>query len=160
MARTCRKRPRKVELNFLGVYNGARATCSGTVEGASDVKFEATQIYSQENTLAADARCAVAKLKADKLSKGLDSGLRPRHSPHLDLLAQSQCKTIQVTVASSKSTAATTSAIAIQSGPLRRNRAMYRCGKARAGEKVERYQTDSSETAVLLRSDLTEISLK
>jgi len=81
VARTCRKRPRKVELNLLGVYNGARATCSGTVEGASDVKFEATQIYSQENTLAADARCAVAKLKADKLSKGLDSRLRPRHLP-------------------------------------------------------------------------------
>ena len=43
------------------------------------MKFEATLIYSQEDAPAAEARCAVVKLNADKLPKGLDSRSRPRH---------------------------------------------------------------------------------
>ncbi len=71
--------PDEVEVNLLGVCNGLVATCSGTAKEAPDVKFEATLIYSQEDAPAADARCAVVKLNADKLPKGLDSRSRPRH---------------------------------------------------------------------------------
>lgn len=71
--------PDEVEVNLAGVCNGLVATCSGTAREAPDVKFEATLIYSQEDAPAADAKCAVVKLNADKLPKGLDSRSRPRH---------------------------------------------------------------------------------
>ncbi|MBH5399968.1 hypothetical protein HZZ13_19555 [Bradyrhizobium sp. CNPSo 4010] len=69
----------EVEVDLSGVYSGAMATCSGTARQAPDVRFEATLIYSQDEAPAPDARCAVVKLKADKLPKGLDSRSRPRH---------------------------------------------------------------------------------
>lgn len=62
--------PDEVEVNLAGVCNGLVATCSGTAREAPDVKFEATLIYSQEDAPAADAKCAVVKLNADKLPKG------------------------------------------------------------------------------------------
>ncbi|QHP72607.1 hypothetical protein EI171_37985 [Bradyrhizobium sp. LCT2] len=71
--------PDEVEVDLAGVCNGLVATCSGTAKEAPDVKFEATLIYSQEDAPAADARCAVVKLNADKLPKNLDSRSRPRH---------------------------------------------------------------------------------
>ena len=71
--------PDEVEVDLAGVCNGLVATCSGTAKEAPDVKFEATLIYSQEDAPAADARCAVVKLNADKLPKGLDGRSRPRH---------------------------------------------------------------------------------
>jgi hypothetical protein len=73
--------PDEVEVNLSGVCSGMVATCSGTAREAPDIKFEATLIYSQEDTPAADARCAVVKLNADKLPKGLDSRSRSRHPP-------------------------------------------------------------------------------
>lgn len=69
----------QVEVRLSGACNGSVATCSGTAEEAPDVKFEATLIYSQEDAPAAEARCAVVKLNADKLPRGLDSRSRPRH---------------------------------------------------------------------------------
>jgi hypothetical protein len=69
----------QVEVKLSGVCNGLVATCSGTAKEAPDVNFEATLIYSQEDARAADARCAVVKLNADKLPKGLDGRSRPRH---------------------------------------------------------------------------------
>ncbi|MCW2225412.1 hypothetical protein M2232_008944 [Bradyrhizobium japonicum] len=69
----------EVEVKLSGVCNGLVASCSGTAKEAPDVKFEATLIYSQEDAPAADAKCAVVKLNADKLPKGLDSRSRPRH---------------------------------------------------------------------------------
>lgn len=71
--------PDEVEVNLTGVCSGAVATCSGTAREAPDIKFEATLIYSQEDAPAADAKCAVVKLNADKLTKGPDSRSRPRH---------------------------------------------------------------------------------
>jgi hypothetical protein len=71
--------PDEVEVDLAGVCSGLVATCSGTAKEAPDVKFEATLIYSQEDAPAADARCAVVKLNADKLPKSLDSRSRPRH---------------------------------------------------------------------------------
>ena len=73
--------PDEVEVNLTGVCSGAVATCSGTAREAPDIKFEATLIYSQEDAPAADAKCAVVKLNADKLPKGPDSRSRPRHPP-------------------------------------------------------------------------------
>ena len=73
--------PDEVEVNLTGACGGAVATCSGTAREAPDVKFEATLIYSQEDAPAADAKCAVVKLNADKLPKGPDSRSRPRHPP-------------------------------------------------------------------------------
>ena len=73
--------PDEVEVNLAGVCGGAVATCSGTAREAPDIKFEATLIYSQEDAPAADAKCAVVKLNADKLPKGPDSRSRPRHPP-------------------------------------------------------------------------------
>ena len=69
----------QVEVKLSGVCNGLVATCSGTAKEAPDVNFEATLIYSQEDARAADAKCAVVKLNADKLPKGLDGRSRPRH---------------------------------------------------------------------------------
>ena len=71
--------PDEVEVNLSGVCNGAVATCSGTAREAPEVKFEATLIYNQDDAPAADAKCAVVKLNADKLPKGLDSRSRPHH---------------------------------------------------------------------------------
>jgi len=68
----------QVEVKLSGVCNGLVATCSGTAKEAPDVNFEATLIYSQEDARAADAKCAVVKLNADKLPKGLDGRSRPR----------------------------------------------------------------------------------
>ncbi|OAF15631.1 hypothetical protein AYJ54_39580 [Bradyrhizobium centrolobii] len=68
----------EVEVKLSGVCKGAMATCSGTAREAPDVIFEATLIYSQEDAPIADAKCAVVKLNADKLPKGLDSRSRPR----------------------------------------------------------------------------------
>ncbi len=59
--------------------SGVVATCSGTAREAPDIRFEATLIYSQEEAPAPDAKCAVVKLNADKLPKGLDSRSRPHH---------------------------------------------------------------------------------
>jgi hypothetical protein len=69
----------QVEVKLSGVCNGLVATCSGTAKEAPDVNFEATLIYSQEDARVADAKCAVVKLNADKLPKGLDGRSRPRH---------------------------------------------------------------------------------
>ncbi|MBR0711555.1 hypothetical protein [Bradyrhizobium liaoningense] len=71
--------PDRVEVDLSGVCNGLLATCTGTAREAPDVKFEATLIYSQEDAPASDGRCAVVRLNADKLPKGLDSRTRPRH---------------------------------------------------------------------------------
>ncbi|WP_369726060.1 hypothetical protein AB8Z38_16070 [Bradyrhizobium sp. LLZ17] len=71
--------PDEFEVRLSGVCSGVVATCSGSAREAPDIKFEATLIYSQEEVPAADARCAVVKLKADKLPKGLDSRSRPHH---------------------------------------------------------------------------------
>jgi hypothetical protein len=71
--------PDEVEVDLAGACSGMVATCSGTAREAPDVKFEATLIYSQDDAPAADARHAVVKLNADKLSKGLDSRSRLRH---------------------------------------------------------------------------------
>ncbi|MCP3373913.1 hypothetical protein [Bradyrhizobium cajani] len=70
--------PDEVEVELSGVCSGAMATCSGKARQAPDVTFEATLIYSREDTPAADARCAVVKLNADKLPRGGDSRARPR----------------------------------------------------------------------------------
>ena len=66
------------EVNLSGLCNGAVATCAGTAPAAPDIKFECTLIYSQEDAVAADAKCAVVKLNPDKLPKGLDSRSWPR----------------------------------------------------------------------------------
>lgn len=71
--------PDEVEVYLSGLCSGAVATCSGTAKEAPEVKFECTLIYSQEDAPAADPKCAVEKLNADKLPKGLDSRSRPRH---------------------------------------------------------------------------------
>ncbi|MDA9509358.1 hypothetical protein XI09_32920 [Bradyrhizobium sp. CCBAU 11386] len=71
--------PDEVEVNLSGVSSDAMATCSGTARQAPDIKFEATLIYSQEDAPPADARCAIVKLNADRLPKGLDSRSRPHH---------------------------------------------------------------------------------
>ncbi|MDA9409883.1 hypothetical protein [Bradyrhizobium sp. CCBAU 45384] len=70
--------PDEVEANLSGDCSGAVATCWGTAKEAPDVRFECTLIYSQEDVVAADAKCAVVKLNSDKLPKGLDSWSRPR----------------------------------------------------------------------------------
>ncbi|WP_314959423.1 hypothetical protein [Bradyrhizobium cosmicum] len=64
----------EVEVELSGVCSGAMATCSGTARQAPDVTFEVTLIYSQEDAPATDAKCAVVKFNADKLSKGLEKG--------------------------------------------------------------------------------------
>ena len=72
--------PDEVEVNLSGACSGAVATCSGTAKEAPDIEFEATLIYnSQEDAPAADAGCAIVKLNANKLSRGLDGRSRPRH---------------------------------------------------------------------------------
>jgi hypothetical protein len=71
--------PDEVEVALSGVCSGAVATCSGTAKEVPDVKFEATLIYCQEDAPAADVRCAVVKLNADKLPRGLDSRSRQRN---------------------------------------------------------------------------------
>jgi hypothetical protein len=71
--------PDEVEVDLSGVCSGAVATCSGTAREVPEVKFEATLIYSQEEALPADPKCAVVKFNADQLPKGLDSRSRPRH---------------------------------------------------------------------------------
>ncbi|MEK9281662.1 MULTISPECIES: hypothetical protein [unclassified Bradyrhizobium] len=71
--------PDEVVVNLSGVCTGAMATCSGTAKEAPDVKFEATLIYSQEDTPVTDVKGAVVKLNSDKLPKGLDSRSRSRH---------------------------------------------------------------------------------
>ena len=68
----------EVEVNLSGVCNGAMATCAGTAIEVPAIKFECTLIYSQDDAPATDAKCAVVKLNADKLPKGLDSRSRPR----------------------------------------------------------------------------------
>lgn len=68
----------EVEVDLSGACSGAMATCSGTAKEAPDIKFEATLIYSQEEAVPADAKCAVVKLNPDKLPKGLDSRSWPR----------------------------------------------------------------------------------
>src|SRR5512139_2389013 len=71
----------EVEVNLTGTWNGKMATCSGTAREAPDVLFEATLIYSQEEAPQPDTKCAVVKLSADKLPKGLDSRSRPPRHP-------------------------------------------------------------------------------
>jgi hypothetical protein len=71
--------PDEVEVNLTGVCSGAVATCSGTAREVPDIKFEATLIFSQEDAPAADAKCAVVKLNADKMPKELRSRSRPHH---------------------------------------------------------------------------------
>lgn len=69
----------EVEVSLSGLCSGAMATCSGTAREAPDVTFEVTLIYSQEDSPVTEARCAVVKLNADKLPKGLDGRSRPHH---------------------------------------------------------------------------------
>jgi len=69
----------QVEVELSGVCNGLVANCSGRAKEAPDVSFEATLIFSQEDVPAIDAKCAIVKLNTDKLPKGLDGRLRPRH---------------------------------------------------------------------------------
>jgi hypothetical protein len=72
--------PDQVEAILSGVCNGARATCAGTAPEAPGVTLEATLFLSQEDdALAVGARCAVVKLNADRLPKGIDSRSWPRH---------------------------------------------------------------------------------
>lgn len=75
--------PDEVEVSLTGTWNGKMATCSGTAREAPDVMFEATLIYSLEEAPQPDPKCALVKLSADKLPKGLDGRLdsrsRPRH---------------------------------------------------------------------------------
>jgi hypothetical protein len=70
--------PDEVEVELTGLCSGAMATCSGTAREVPDIRFECTLIYSQEEALPTDTRCAVVKLNPDKLPKGLDSRSRPR----------------------------------------------------------------------------------
>ncbi|UVO40596.1 hypothetical protein KUL72_28940 [Bradyrhizobium arachidis] len=70
--------PNEVEVGLSGVCNGAVATCSGTAREVPEIKFEATLIYSQEEAVAVDSKCAIVKLNADKLPKALDNRSRPR----------------------------------------------------------------------------------
>ncbi|WP_027524895.1 hypothetical protein [Bradyrhizobium sp. Ec3.3] len=70
--------PDEVEVNLSGICTGAMATCSGHANEAPEVLFEATLIYSQNEVPATDAKCAVVKLKPDKLPKAMDSRSRPR----------------------------------------------------------------------------------
>lgn len=70
----------EVAVRLIGVCNGAMATCSGTAERAPDLPFEATLIYSQEETLP-EAKSGVVKLKTDRVAKGLDSRLVTRARP-------------------------------------------------------------------------------
>ncbi|MGV7215081.1 hypothetical protein [Bradyrhizobium sp. UFLA05-112] len=72
--------PDEVEVNLSGVCTGAMASCSGRAKEAPDVLFEATLIYSQDDVRATDAKCAVVKLKPDKLPKAMDGRSRPRLS--------------------------------------------------------------------------------
>lgn len=65
--------PDEVEVNLTGLCSGAMATCSGRAREAPEVGFECTLIYSQEDALPADTKCAVLKLNPDKLPKGFDS---------------------------------------------------------------------------------------
>ncbi|MGY8665839.1 hypothetical protein Q3C01_26275 [Bradyrhizobium sp. UFLA05-109] len=67
----------EVEVNLSGVCTGAMARCSGRAKEAPDVLFEATLIYSQDEVPAMD-KCAVVKLKPDRLPKAMDSRSRPR----------------------------------------------------------------------------------
>lgn len=70
--------PDEVEVDLSGMCSGAVATCSGTARQAPEISFEATLIYSQEEAAPADDKCAIVKLNADKLPKGLDSRSRPQ----------------------------------------------------------------------------------
>ncbi|MBR0829897.1 hypothetical protein JQ596_30645 [Bradyrhizobium manausense] len=70
--------PDEVEVDLSGVCTGAMATCSGTAREAPEVLFEATLIYSQDEMPATEAKCAVVKLKADKLPRTLDARSRAR----------------------------------------------------------------------------------
>ena len=73
----------EVVANLSGDCSGTVATCWGTAAEAPDIRFECTLIYSQEDAPAADSKCAVVQLNADKLPKGLDSRsrLRPPAGP-------------------------------------------------------------------------------
>ncbi|MDE2378856.1 hypothetical protein [Bradyrhizobium sp.] len=72
----------EVEVNLSGVCTGVMATCSGTAKQAPGVPFEATLIYSREETAQTDTTGAIVNLKADRpirnLPKGLDGRSRPR----------------------------------------------------------------------------------
>ncbi|GLR88514.1 hypothetical protein [Bradyrhizobium iriomotense] len=68
----------EVEVKLSGICTGAMATCSGRAKEAPDVLFEATLIFSQDEAPPPDPKCAVVKLKPDKLPKAVDSRSRPR----------------------------------------------------------------------------------
>jgi hypothetical protein len=70
--------PDQVEVDLSGDCSGLVATCSGTARQAPDVRFECTLMYSQEEALPVDAKCAVLKLNPDKLPRGVDGRSRPR----------------------------------------------------------------------------------
>ncbi|MGX4773592.1 hypothetical protein ACWAUC_27755 [Bradyrhizobium guangdongense] len=70
--------PDEVEVDLSGTSGGAMATCSGTARQAPEISFEATLIYSQDEVVPADAKCAIVRLNVDKLPKGLDGRSRPR----------------------------------------------------------------------------------
>ncbi|GGI29549.1 hypothetical protein [Bradyrhizobium guangdongense] len=70
--------PDEVEVDLTGTSGGAMATCSGTARQAPEINFEATLIYSQDEVVPADAKCAIVRLNVDKLPKGLDGRSRPR----------------------------------------------------------------------------------
>ena len=70
--------PDEVEVDLSGICSGAVATCSGTAREAPEIRFEATLLYSREEAVPADAKCAVVKLNTDKLPKAHDGRSRPR----------------------------------------------------------------------------------
>lgn len=70
----------EVDVELAGVWNGSMATCTGTARQAPDVHFEATLFYSDNEASPPDTKCAIVKLKPDKLPKGLDGRSRSRLS--------------------------------------------------------------------------------
>lgn len=71
--------PDEVEINLSGMCTGAMATCSGKARQAPNMLFEATLIYSREETPATGPKDGFVKLKADKLPKVLDVRSRGRN---------------------------------------------------------------------------------
>lgn len=53
--------PDKVEVNLAGACNGPVATCSGAAREAPDIAFEATLIYSQDETSSPGSRHSASR---------------------------------------------------------------------------------------------------
>ena len=83
--------PDEFEVDLSGVCSGAVATCSGTAREAPEIRFECTLIYSQEEALPADAKCAVVKLNRRQIAQGARQPVAATAiPPHPHLLGQSQ----------------------------------------------------------------------